>query len=198
MIQLPCGKLTIEVLDASGYSSGSADNARRYEREYLLDDGEYTPSSQHAVHVLSDDRETEIASCILNASGGASGIHDHSALVDDDSLILAVGPFMVSLKLPTLDLRWKSRTDAATCFGVYHSINHHCYISHGELSVARISYAGVIEWSQGGADIFTNGFVVTDDGVEAIDWNNDLYVWEIDTGRLLRSKGINQTGNHPS
>lgn len=196
MVTFEFGQFAIEVLNVPDYSPGSADNPRRYEREHRLDDGAHTPSSRHAARVLSDDGDSEVASCILVASGGATGIHDHSALVNGDSLILAVGPFMVSLKLPTLDLNWKIRTDTATCFGVHHSKKHQCYISHGELNVARVSYAGAIEWSQGGADIFTNGFVFMDDDVEAIDFNDDVYVWEIGTGRLLRSTR-SPTGHRP-
>lgn len=183
MIRFVKGQLTIEVLNAAAYSPGSADNSMHYNREYQLDDGIYKPSSQHAVRVLSDDGVSEIATCIIFTSGGATGIHDHSGLIHGDSLILAVGPFMVSLSLPTLELNWKTETDDATCFGVYHSEKYHCYISHGELQVARVSYAGEIEWLQGGADIFTNGFIVTDDKVKAIDWNDDVYVWNIEDGR---------------
>ena len=75
-----------------------------------------------------------ISSCILTAVGGATGIHDHSALICGDSCIIAVGPFMCSLHIPSLDLEWKAEVDWATCFGVYYSAKHHCLISHGELS----------------------------------------------------------------
>ena len=176
--------LTIEVFDDSAYSPGSRDNPRHYNREYQLDDRLYKPSSIHAVRVLSDD--SEVATCILLASGGATSIHDHSGVIHDDSLILAVGPFIVSLSLPTLELNWKTQSDYATCFGVYHSEKHHCYISHGELEVARVSYTGKIDWVQSGADIFTNGFIVTDDSIKAIDFRNDAYEWNIEDGRLVK------------
>jgi hypothetical protein len=75
-----------------------------------------------------------------------------------------------------LELEWHTRTDDATCFGVYHSPENDCYLSHGELSVARQFYADEIEWARGGADIFTNGFCLTADRVEAVGWNGDVYV----------------------
>lgn len=178
------GDLTIEVFDDSAYSPGSRDNSRQYDREYQLDDKKYKPSSLHAVRVLSDN--SEIASCILFASGGATSIHDHSGVIHHDSLILAVGPFIVSLSLPMLELNWKTQSDYATCFGVYHSEKHHCFISHGELEVARVSYTGEIEWAQSGADILTNGFIVTDDSIKAIDFRNDSYVWNIEDGRPVK------------
>ena len=124
-------------------------------------------------------------------------MHEHSAIIHADSLLVAVGPFVVSLQLPTLTLNWKVKTDWATCFGVYHSLKHRCYVSHGELDVAAVSYDGAIIWSNSGADIFTNGFSVSQNQVTAIDWNEDRYVWDITTGNLIEStanKAVNPSG----
>ena len=165
------------------YRFDAADNARKYERTYRLDDEPYVPSSVHGVRVFDLERGEEIASCVLGAAGGASGIHEHSAIVHDETLVVAVGPFVASLDLPTLAINWKTQADDATCFGVYHSVANQCYLSHGELQIARLSYAGQIDWSRGGADIFTNGFTVSDDHVTAVDWNGDVYAWDIRTGK---------------
>jgi hypothetical protein len=185
MIRFMQGQRIIEVFVDAAFSPNSMDNPRKYNKEYQLDEGAYIPFSKHAVRVLSDD-DIEIESCILFTSGGATGVHEHSGLVHDDSLILAVGPFIVSLSLPTLVLNWKTQSDFATCFGIYHSEKHHCYISHGELEVARVSYTGEIDWSQSGADIFTNGFLVTDDIIKAIDFCNDEYAWNIEDGLPIK------------
>lgn len=187
MVRLKYGKLDILIDNAPGYSFGSMDNHRIYSQEFRLDNEPYQASSKHTVRVISTKDETEVADCILGAAGGASGIHKNSAFINDDSLIIAVGPFMVSLNLPDLKLNWKTCTDTATCFGVYHSIKNRCYISHGELDVTRVSYAGVIEWSNSGADIFTNGFTVTDNQVKVVDWNEDVYVWDIQTGNPINT-----------
>lgn len=164
------------------YTFGSADNLRVYDRSYRLDDEPYRASSQHSVSVNRADDAKPVSSCILAACGGASSIHEHSAVINADQLIIAVGPFAAALQLPSLELLWKTRADNATCFGVYHSAAHHCYISHGECAVSRLSYSGHIDWSHWGADTFWNGFTVHEDRVEAIDWNNDVYVWDIQTG----------------
>ena len=71
----------------------------------------------------------------------------------------------------------------ATCFGVYHSLKHKCFISHGELEIARVSYSGEIIWQASGKDIFTNGFVLHDDYIETIDFNDQQYRIDIETGR---------------
>ncbi len=89
---------------------------------------------------------------------------------------------MVSLGIPMLELDWATKTDWATCFGVYHSEKHGCLISHGELQVARISDDGQIVWEAGGADILTNGISVHDDHIRVIDFNDDEYVIDINNG----------------
>lgn len=186
MLRLPFGQLEIRIDNDPTFSFGSVDNPHSYDHAYRLDDEPYTPSSLHTVRVVQEDGHV-FASCILGSAGGASGVHEHSAIVRADSLLIAVGPFIASLKLPELTLNWKVKTDWATCFGVYHSPENHCYLSHGECDVAGVSYDGAIRWSNSGADIFTNGFSVLQSQATAIDWNNDKYVWDIATGELIRS-----------
>jgi hypothetical protein len=114
-------------------------------------------------------------------------VHENSAIISRESLIIAVGPFMASLRLPTLELNWKVKADDATCFGVYHSPANACYISHGEIDIARVSYGGAIDWANSGADIFTNGFTISKDRVIAVDWNGDVYAWDIRTGARIEA-----------
>lgn len=185
MIRLLTGQHQVLIDNDPTYSFGCRDNPRIYQYAYRLDEGSHSPSSLHSIRVVSTEDECEVSSCILGASRGASSIHDHSAVICDNSLIVAVGPFVAALHLPTLELRWKTRADEITCFGVYHSPSNDCFISHGELEVARISYQGKIEWSNGGADIFTNGFALKKHCVEVVDWNDDVYLWDIRTGESV-------------
>jgi len=193
MLRLPYQQLEIRIDNDPSFSFGSVDNPHAYGRSYRLDDEPYSPTSLHTVRVVQAD-ETVIASSILGATGGASGVHEHSAIIHADCLLIAVGPFVVSLQLPKLTLNWKVKTDSATCFGVYHSAENRCYISHGELDVACVSYDGSIMWSNSGADIFTNGFSVSQNQVTAIDWNEDRYVWDIATGQVIETLA-NKSGN---
>lgn len=186
MLRLPYRNGEIQVDIAPPYTFGSIDNPHLYDHEYRLGDETYSPASLHSVRVLEED-EMVLASSILGAAGGASGIHGNSAIVHGNSLLIAVGPFVVSLELPALTLNWSVQTDWAVCFGVYHSTDNQCYISHGELEVAAVSYNGSILWSNSGADILTNGFFVSHNRITAFDWNDDKYVWDIATGRLLES-----------
>ena len=185
MLELSAGKYRVEITNDPFHTVGSADNCHSYDHEYYLDDArsEYAVTSRHAVKI-SDKTET-VATCILLAGGGASGIHQHSAIIHDHSCIIAVGPFITSLKIPSLELLWSTKTDTATCFGVYRADNHHCLISHGELEIARVSYDGQLAWQTGGADIFTNGITIHDNWVHVVDFNDMEYMIDIETGREI-------------
>ncbi|WDI43205.1 hypothetical protein [Bremerella sp. P1] len=183
MLELISGKYRVTIADEPTHSVGSVDNVHAYDHEYHLDDArsEYAVASRHAVQV--SDNTKLIATCILLASGGASGVHEHSAIINNEFCIVAVGPFMASLRIPTLELQWATKSDTATCFGVYHSEKHHCYISHGEIEIARVTFGGDIVWRAFGADIFTNGCRLLDDHVHVVDFNDMGYTFDIDTGR---------------
>ena len=196
MFKLWQRQLEVRIDNDPSFTFGSVDNPPPYDHAYRLDDEPYTPTSLHTVSVSQEDDEA-IASCILGASGGASGVHEHSAIIHADSLLIAVGPFVASLQLPTLTLNWKVKTDWPTCFCLYQSPENRCYISHGEVDVSAVSYDGAIIWSNSGANIFTNGFSVLQNQVTAIDWNEDKYVWDISTGKLIEStanKAVNPSG----
>lgn len=184
-------QLEVRIDNDPSFTFGSLDNPNSYNHSYRLDDEPYLPSTLHTVTVVQGDHVV-ISSCILGSTGGVSGVHEHSAIIRSDSLLIAVGPFIASLRLPSLVLNWKVKTDWATCFGVYHSPENHCYISHGEIDVAAVSYDGVILWTNSGADIFTNGFSVSQNEITAFDWNEDRYRWDIRTGKLLET-----TANNP-
>jgi hypothetical protein len=180
MLILKNDNYEIVIENVETYTAGSVDNIHSYDIEYSLGDASFRPSSQHSIVVRNGNNV--LRSCILLADGGATGIHKNSALIYDNSCIIAVGPFMCSLQLPSLELSWKAEVDSATCFGVYYSEKHNCFISHGELEITRVEHGGKVLWQSGGKDIFTNGFELHDNHVEAVDWNDERYRMNIDTG----------------
>jgi hypothetical protein len=183
MVNLNSGHYHIKITNETTHTTDSADNVRTYDREYRFGDNTYQATSQHAVHVTVNDEL--IASCLLSADGGATGVHDHTAIIHDDVCVIAVGPFMAAIEIPTLKLNWVTQADDATCFGVHHSEKHTCFISHGELEIARITREGKMIWHTGGADIFTNGFVLSDDSIQVIDFYDRKYELDTETGRSI-------------
>ncbi len=180
MLCLQMGSYNIVIKDDPTYTAGSVDNMQTYRYQYWLGEQKYRPSAKHGVEVVKHG--AEIASCIVLGTDGATGVHEHSALLHNQFCIVAVSAFLCALAVPSLELQWQVQVDSATCFGVHHSVKHGCYISHGECEIACVSYAGELLWSMGGKDIFTNGFHLYDDYIEVIDWNNETYRIEISSG----------------
>jgi hypothetical protein len=179
-VELTSGSFVLNLLDDPTYTPDSADNVRRYDREYCFVE-EYRPVSKYGLVCRQSEGATH--SCILLAGGGASRVHEHSAVIVHSSCFVGVGDMLCSLSLPTLSLRWATRVDCATCFGVYYYPQLDCLLSHGELDIARVSLSGEVVWSASGKDVFSEGFRIVGDHVEAIDFNHEVYRIDIVTGR---------------
>lgn len=169
------GRVTI--VDEPTYSFRSADNLRTYDTEIRLDDTNLT-----SVHGVRTDRKW---STVIGASGGRSTVHRHSAIDVDGRLYLAVGDQVVCLNLATGATEWSRRVDPATCFGVYWDSFHEALIIHGELQISRLSLTGDEIWSAGGADIFSEGFRCLRNGIQVIDFNQSVYLFDYRTGALV-------------
>jgi hypothetical protein len=165
----------IELIDEPSYLFGSSDNPRQYAFELDLS-GEYLPSSIHGVIIDG------VPTAVVGASGGATGINSNSLLEAGGCVYLAVGPFVVCFDTTPFQYRWALEIDPATCFGVYYCERTDALLSHGEMEVARFSNAGQLIWSQSGADIFTEGFTLRTNFIEAIDFNGKVYQFDFADG----------------
>lgn len=176
------GPFVLTLLDDPTYSPGSADNLRAYGREYSFSE-KYQPNSKYGVSCQRRDESTH--SCILLAAAGATRVNSKSAVIVGEHCFVAIGDTICSLTLPDLEMLWAKKVDTATCFGVYHLPNHNCLISHGELEIARLSLNGDVVWSAGGKDIFSEGFRLSGEYVEAVDFYHEVYRFDISTGHRL-------------
>ena len=177
----------IVIRDESIYTPNSADNKFTFDKELWLDEEEDYVSSKHSVAFSCQSGES--CSCILLACGGASSVHENSAIVHDEKLLVAVGNFVCCLLLPKLDVDWRTKTDSATCFGIYHSPENECYISHGELDITRLTYSGEVVWQASGKDIFTGEFTLNEDFISVVDFNNESYRIDIEEGVCKLAEG---------
>ena len=176
-MEITAGSLVVRLLNDTNYTPGSADNTHVYSRVYDLTEWAYRPSSKHVVICIEPDELEH--SCILLGESGATGIHEHSAVVVGLRCFVAVGDAICSLSLPDLKLEWSTKVDEITCFGIYYSRDHDCLLSHGELEIARVSLSGEIAWSKGGKDIFTGCFQLAKDHVEVVDFNRHIHRFDI-------------------
>lgn len=160
------------------YSFRSTDNERSYASEVLL--GNESTSSVHGVSINGE------AIVVVGAGGGCSGVHEHSALVIEGKLYLAVGDSVTCLTLTQPHhLLWSVAVDAATCFGLHWDELHRALIAHGELEISSVSLDGALLWQASGADIFSEGFRLTENHVEVVDFNNSIYRFDYLTGKTL-------------
>jgi hypothetical protein len=167
--------------DEQGYIHGDNLAQRRKVFEHIYALGEpSSPTSAHSAHYGEPEWRH---SCLVLASRAPTTIHSQSGLLHDDQCILAVSNFLVALHLPDLSLSWASDVDSASIFGVYHLPQMQSYIVHGELDIARVAYNGHSLWSSGGKDIFTKGFTLYDHHIEAVDFNDEKYLIDLETGR---------------
>jgi hypothetical protein len=133
-METPFGLLS--VVNEPGYSFESQDNVRSYEFEVLL-----TRDRPTSIHGITLNGRGII---IVGAVGGCSSVHEHSAVVLDDKLYLAVGDHVTCLSLSRPHrLVWSTQVDMATCFGIYWEHSRGALISHGELEISRLSLEGL-------------------------------------------------------
>ncbi|MFZ6862517.1 hypothetical protein ACO0K7_07770 [Undibacterium sp. Ji67W] len=165
----------LEIVNEPNYTFRSADNGTRYAAETLLP-SMLKPTSMHGVWLNG----APIA--VFGAAGGCSTIHQHSAVLLDDNLYLAVGDSIVCFNLGGRELVWALPVDSATCFGIHYDARRDALISHGELEIARVSKDGKIVWTSSGADIFSEGLTLQPDFIQAIDFNRKVYRFDFSTG----------------
>lgn len=165
----------LSVVNEPAYSFESQDKVRSYELEVLL-----TLDRPTSIHGIALNGSGII---VVGAGGGCSSVHDHSALVVDDKLYLAVGDHVacLSLSIPHR-LEWSTQVDMATCFGIHWELSRGALISHGELEISRLSPEGALIWQASGADVFSEGFRLLPDYVEAVDFNRTVNRLDYATG----------------
>ena len=173
IFETPAG--SVKILDEPAFTIGSVDNVRSYPVEVELDPADHS-SSTHGLFL----NEEPLA--VFSNSGGATGVHSHSAVYVDGSLYLAIGNTIVSLRLSPFKVLWKLKADVCTCFGVHYDPARQALISHGELSIARFSSDGAILWSTVGKDIFWGRLTLRPRHIEAIDFGDRLYRFDFSEG----------------
>lgn len=172
---------TIKVFDDAAFDD-TPGSPTTYDKVYQPDkDKEYKPISKHAIVIYRND--IIVASAMLLAVAGATSVTSDAVLIDHDNLITRCCNTVFSLTLPELELNWMTEVDWATCFSI-HKYND-TFITHGEMSVARIDRNGNKLWSYTGADIFVcldegNAFEMHDNFIELMDFNGSSYKIDYD------------------
>lgn len=170
----------IKIVNAKHYTLNSADNIESYDIEYYQDyfngDRHY-PTSKHGIRIFENDEE--IRSAVVCKIGGATGIHEESALIIGNNLYLCCCDNIYCLSIPDLDLKWNKRLDPTTCFGIYPFKGD--LIIHGELQISRIDLNGNQKWTFGVRDIFvtqdeSDSVKIEENKIHLKDWEGYEYI----------------------
>ena len=138
MIRLTFGEYEIELIDESSYTHDSVDNTSNYELVYQDEESKIYQSTNHGIKVFKD--ENLYKSAVICATGGVTGIHENSAVIVDEDVLVCCADKIFSLALPDLRLYWMKRVDEATCFRIFHTENG--IFVHGEINASRIDKSG--------------------------------------------------------
>jgi hypothetical protein len=167
--------VSLTIIDEPTYTCGSDDNLRSYLNEYNLEP-EYLSSSIYGLSTADGKN------CVILANGGPSRVSEYSAIMYESKVWVGIGDQLVCLSLPSLDMLWNLKVDDASCFGIYISPDGSGLLIHGELDISKVSFSGEILWSSGGKDIFTGDFNIYKEYVEAVDFNNEKYHIDLESG----------------
>jgi hypothetical protein len=153
---------------------GSADNVREY---------------AFAKRLSNEDASNAIHGILLNGQPLAvfgdyrcTAVHQHSAVFHEGHVLLAVGGQVVCLRPSPFEFKWQLEVDEGACFGIHFHPELGALISHGELEIARFTDEGRILWASSGADIFSGGFLLLPNHIEAVDFNGRAYCFNYATG----------------
>lgn len=151
-----------------------------YNREYNFGDKRFI---EPAVGIRLFTETIETASCVVIAAGNASRLTSHSAIIWKQRAVVCCGNRVFALKLPSLDIDWSTKVDAARCLGVY-SVSDRFLLTRGECYIMRLSSAGTIEWRVSGRDIFSGKFHFDERRLWVSDFEGSEYSIDLSSGKF--------------
>ncbi len=175
------GKYQIEIVRDVDYSPRSADNVHNYDVSYHHLMREEGTAVFFGIRVFQDD--APIRSAVIYSNAAYCGINEHSVIIEEDRIVISCTDTLFCLTLPELQLLWATAVDPGCCFEIFKHGDG--YITHGELTISRVSHEGRILWQHHGGDIFTNLdgtsiFTINDDHIYATDWAGNEYKLDFD------------------
>ena len=191
-VRCECAGYALELISVDydaipGLLRSEADAGRR-----VLDLGDSRCRSQAAIH-LAASADDHIHWELTLAESRTSGLSTDKFACFDDRIAVAIGGYVVCIKVPTGEVMWIAEGDGACCFGVHALSSESAVVVHGELEISKLTLDGEIVWQSGGEDIFTGPFEIEETGIRAVDFNGKVYWIRLDTGE---SKVIGQ-GQRP-
>ena len=176
ILELTYNEYKIELENDSSFAIHSVDNNFNYDFVYRDEEVVFYQSGNHGIKIYKD--EELYKSAVVCATAGATGIHENSAVIVDENILICCANKVFSLSLPDLKLNWMKQLDFACCFQIFK--NEKGIFVHGEVDVSLIDKSGNIIWSISFADITVtpngkNSFIMHKDFIEVEDWQHNKY-----------------------
>lgn len=183
VLRLAAGALDVALWTDHTYTRNSADNVHTYDREVAFTSG--GPHTWEAVGVRVSEGERVVGSAVLLVLLGCRGPCAETVVARPDTLYVSVGTEVAALNLPSLQVRWETRSQMGCVAGLHEIPGEEALIAHGEISIARVEPDGRLAWEQSGRDIFSGELRIADGAVEVADWNGDVYRFRLSDGEIL-------------
>ena len=183
VLRLTAGGLEVAFWTDHTYTRNSADNVHAYEREIMLA-GEDRHHRQ-AVGVRVSDGGAVLASAVLLLPLGCGEPGAHAIVLRPGTVYLPTGSEVAALDVPSLQVRWETRSDLGCVLALHEIPGEEALIVHGEITIARVEPDGRVAWEHSGRDIFSGELCVIGDAVEVTDWDGELYRFRISDGEIL-------------
>lgn len=134
------------------------------------------------VCVGPDGRES---SRLLRTDGGPARPGAHMAVAVVDVLFVAIGHYVIALRLPDLRVRRVVMVDGLMCVGVAHSPLRGCLVAHGIERGVRLDLTGAVEWRVRADGSVNPSMRVAGDVIEITDTCRPTRWFDLATGLTL-------------
>lgn len=183
VLRLSAGAVEVDLWLDHTYTRGSADNVHAYAREVAFADGPRHGWQALGVRVRQGDAVRSSAVLLLPIGCGEPG--PRTLLLRPGTLFVPVGTEVAALDVPSLQVRWETRSHLGCVMGLHELSGQDALIAHGEISVARVELDGGIRWEHAGRDIFSGELRIADDAVEVTDFDGEPYRFRVSDGEVL-------------
>lgn len=164
------------------------DSGLRVEIEVVEEGALPSPAFEEGISVfkvtVSTRQSPEPRSVVLSAEN-ASLLTSHSAfLVNEESLVLALGHKIVCLSLVTCETRWTFEYHSGACYRVFFNPKNSTVIVQAEISVLALDLDGRELWRAETRDIIPNEPTISEEIMTVEDFSGDVYRVDLNTGKL--------------
>lgn len=183
VLRLAAGGVEVGCWIDHTYTRRSADNVHAYDREIAFTDA--PRYAWQAMGVRVSQGQAVLGSAVLLLPIGCAEPGARTLLLRPGTLFVPCGGEVAALEVPSLQVRWETRSSLGCVMGLHEIPGQDALIVHGEISVARVEPDGRLAWEHLGRDVFSGELRIMDGVVEVTDHDRELYRFRVADGEML-------------